>query len=294
MSSTETVDPRYVDIDVWPTVKAIEAMLEGQESAVAAIKGEESRIAAACDEAAQRLLRGGRLCYAGAGTSGRLAVQDGVELGPTFGWPDERLAFVIAGGMKAVMKSVEGAEDDAEAAQREVAALNLTAEDVLIGVAASGRTRFTVAAVKEARRAGALTIAIANNRGSPLADAAEHPIVAVTGSEVIAGSTRMKAGTAQKVILNLLSTGTMLRCGRVYRGLMVDMIISNAKLQSRAEGMVAQLTGCEQRVAADAVRAAKGDIKKAVLVAMGVDAAKADKALAGSDGNLRRAIESLE
>lgn len=294
MSSTETVDPRYVDIDVWPTVKAVEAMLEGQESAVAAIKGEEARIAAACDQAAQRLLRGGRLCYAGAGTSGRLAVQDGVELGPTFGWPDERMAFVVAGGMKAVMKSVEGAEDDADAAQREVAALNLTADDVFIGVAASGRTRFTIAAVQEARKAGALTIAIANNRSSPLAEAAEHPIVAVTGSEVIAGSTRMKAGTAQKVILNLLSTGTMLRCGRVYRGLMVDMIISNAKLKARAEGMVAQLTGCEQAVAVNAVDAAHGNIKKAVLIAMGIDAAKADEALQSNDGNLRRAIESLK
>ncbi|HSI05409.1 MAG: N-acetylmuramic acid 6-phosphate etherase [Myxococcota bacterium] len=294
MSSTETVDPRYVDIDIWPTVQAVEAMLEGQESAVAAIKGEEPRIAAACDAAAQRLLRGGRLVYCGAGTSGRLAVQDGVELGPTFGWPDERTAYVIAGGMPALMKSVEGAEDDTDAARREVAALSLTADDVVIGVAASGRTRFTIGAITEARKAGALTIAIANNRDTPLATAAEYPIVAVTGSEVIAGSTRMKAGTAQKAILNLLSTGTMLRCGRVYRGLMVDMIISNAKLQARAEGMVATLTGCDAGSATAAVKAAAGNIKKAVLIAMGIEPAQAGKALAENGDNLRRAIETLK
>ena len=293
MSSTETADPRYVDIDLWPTVKAVEAMLEGQESAIAAIKGEEPRIAAACEAAAQRLLRGGRLVYCGAGTSGRLAVQDGVELGPTFGWPDDRTAYVIAGGMPALMKSVEGAEDDADAARRAIGALALGADDVVIGVAASGRTRFTVAAVTEAGKAGALTIAIANNRDTPLAAAATHPIVAVTGSEVIAGSTRMKAGTAQKAVLNLFSTGTMLRMGRVYRGLMVDMIISNAKLKARAEGMVATLADCDAARAKTAVEAANGNIKKAVLIAMGIAPADASQALAENGDNLRRAIASL-
>ncbi len=293
MSSTETVDPRYVDIDVWPTVKAVEAMLEGQESSIAAIKHEVPRIAAACEASAQRLMRGGRLVYCGAGTSGRLAVQDGVELGPTFGWPDERTAYIIAGGMSALMKSVEGAEDDGEAARRAINALSLNADDVVIGVAASGRTPFTVGAISQARGFGALTIGVANNRDTPLAAAAEHPIVVVTGSEVIAGSTRMKAGTAQKAVLNLLSTGTMLRMGRVYRGLMVDMIISNAKLEARARDMVTTLTSCEPAVASDALKVARGNIKKAVLIAMGVDVANAGKALGENGDDLRRAIESL-
>ena len=294
MSSTESANPRFVDIDTWPTLQAVEAMLDGQLSAIAAIKDQIPQIARASEAAAERLLTGGRLIYIGAGTSGRIAVQDGVELKPTYGWPSERLGFVIAGGMAALSESAEGAEDDADDARSQLAALNVTPDDVVIGVAASGRTPFTVGGVAMARANGALTIGISNNRRTALLDAAEFAIVAETGSEVIAGSTRMNAGTAQKAILNLISTATMLRCGRVYRGLMVNMVISNEKLRHRAQGMVETLTDCGADVAAAAVETAGGDIKKAVLIAMGLSAAAATDALATHNDNLRLAIHSLE
>ena len=294
MSSTESANPRFVDIDTWPTLKAVEAMLDGQLSAIAAIKDQIPQIARASEAAAERLMKGGRLIYIGAGTSGRIAVQDGVELKPTYGWPSDSLGFVIAGGMAALSESAEGAEDDADDARSQLAALNVTPNDVVIGVAASGRTPFTVGGIAMARANGALTIGVSNNRLTALLDAAEFAIVAETGSEVIAGSTRMNAGTAQKAILNLISTATMLRCGRVYRGLMVNMVISNEKLCHRAQGMVETLTDCTSDVAAAAVETAGGDIKKAVLIAMGLSAAAATDALATHNDNLRLAIHSLE
>jgi N-acetylmuramic acid 6-phosphate etherase len=292
MATTESVNARFVDIDLWPTEDAVEAMLEGQMSAIASIKSQVPQIARASETAAARLMQGGRLIYVGAGTSGRIAVQDGVELGPTYGWPTDRLGFVIAGGLSALAQSAEGAEDDTEDARRQLAALNLTPTDVVIGVAASGRTPFTVAAVKMARALGAMTIAVANNAGSALLNAAEHTLLAETGSELIAGSTRMKAGTAQKAILNLLSTTTMIRCGRVYRGLMVNMIISNDKLKQRAHAMIVMLTGCVDRTAQEALVAAHGDIKKAVLIVNGLTEAKAAEGLAFNNENLRLAIKN--
>jgi N-acetylmuramic acid 6-phosphate etherase len=294
MSTTETVNPRFEDIDVWPTAEAVDAMLEGQLAAVAALKPHVARIAAASDAAAARLMQGGRLVYVGAGTSGRIAIQDGVELGPTYGWPNERLAFVLAGGMRALTKSVEGAEDNRAAAHGEIEALALGNTDVVIGVAASGRTPFTVAAIEAARAGGALTIGIANNPGAALADAAEIGVIVETGSELVAGSTRMKAGTAQKAILNLISTAIMIRCGRVYRGLMVDMVISNEKLLGRAQNMVEALSGCSPSAAVTAVKLAGNDIKKAVLIAMGLTVEQATQALATNAGNLRQAIGALK
>jgi N-acetylmuramic acid 6-phosphate etherase len=293
MSSTESADPRFADIDSWPTVDAVAAMLDGQANAIASIGSQIDQIARASEAAAERLMRGGRLIYVGAGTSGRIAVQDGVELKPTYGWPSDQLAFVMAGGMAALSESVEDAEDDAEDARAQISALHVTSDDVVIGVAASGRTRFTVGGVTMAREIGAFTIGVSNNADTPLLDAAELPLLADTGNEVIAGSTRMAAGTAQKAILNLISTATMLRCGRVYRGLMVDMIVSNDKLLGRARGMVQTLSGCSAVTAAAAVEAAVGNIKKAVLIAMGLSVDAATSALASNDDNLRRAIAAI-
>ena len=294
MATTETADPRFANIDDWPTEAAVAAMLDGQANAIAVVRRQVPIIARASEAASARLMQGGRLIYIGAGTSGRIAVQDGVELKPTYGWPSERLAFVIAGGIAALSESAEGAEDDADDARRQLAALDITPNDVVIGVAASGRTRFTIGGVAMARELGALTISVANNPDTPLLDAAEFGIVANTGSEVIAGSTRMAAGTAQKAILNLFSTATMLRCGRVYRGLMVDMVISNEKLLQRAHGMVETLTDCTAQAAAAAVEAAGGNIKKAVLIAMGLNIKDATGALATNGDNLRNAIASLK
>ncbi|MEQ1510010.1 MAG: N-acetylmuramic acid 6-phosphate etherase [Sphingopyxis sp.] len=293
MTSTESQDPRYIDIDRWSTHDAVRALIDGQIAAAKSLPTQADAIANAVEAAALRLKPGGRLVYAGAGTSGRLAVQDGVELGPTFGWPAGRLLTLMAGGVAALSTSAEGAEDDAEAARAAVAANAIGAGDVVIGVAASGRTPYTLAVIEAARSAGALTIAIANNIDTPLLTAAEHAILAATGCEVIAGSTRMQAGTAQKVVLNTLSTAIMLKLGRVYRGLMVDMVISNDKLLARAHGIVQQLTGCNHDTAVEAVAAGGRDIKAAVLIAMGLPPEGAHRLLGEHGGMLRSAIESL-
>jgi len=290
---TETVDPRFADVDRWPTVSVVETMLEGQLAAIAALKDQTGAIAAAAEAAALRMHQGGRLVYAGAGTSGRLAVQDGVELTPTYNWPSDRLVFLVAGGTGALMRSVEGAEDNVEVARDEVAAAEVGPDDVLIAVAASGRTPYAVAALEAARARGALTIAIANNPGTPLLAAAEHPIVADTGAEIVAGSTRMKAGTAQKAALNMLSTAIMLRCGLVHRGLMVNMRISNEKLFKRARRMVATLAGIDEARAADALELAGNDLRRAVLIARGLSLQDAADRLAQAGGDLGDALASL-
>ena len=294
MHSTESLNPELAEIDSWPTLQAVEAMLDGQIAAIASIKSQTALIANAAEASALLLQNGGRLIYVGAGTSGRVAVQDGVELGPTFGWPADRLAYLMAGGTDALMHSVEGAEDDGDAARSQIAALQIERNDIVIGVAASGKTQFTLSAIRSARELGALTIAIANNAGTPLLAAAEHPLLAATGSEAIAGSTRMKAGTAQKAMLNLLSTAIMLRLGRVYRGLMIDMVISNDKLLNRAYSIVETLSGCSEAAAIDALRLAKNDIKTAVLIALGQTPDAAAAMLERHQGILREAITAMD
>lgn len=289
--STETADPRFADVERWPTLSAVEAMVEGQLAAVAALKGQTAGIAAAAEAAAARLRDGGRIVYVGAGTSGRLAVQDGVELVPTYNWPPERLAFLLAGGSDAMTRSVEGAEDDADQARAEVAAASVGPGDVMVSVAASGRTPYAVAALVAARASGALTIAIANNPDTPLLREADFAIAADTGPEIVAGSTRMKAGTAQKAALNMLSTAIMLRLGLVHRGLMVNMRASNEKLRIRARRMVATLAGTDEAAAADALARADNDLRQAVLVARGLSPADAADRLARSGGDLGKAVE---
>lgn len=287
---TEHFSSRFQDLDTWPSLDVLSAFYEGQLSAVAAVRSSLPAIAAAAEEAVLRLRRGGRLIYAGAGTSGRIGVQDGTELPPTFNWPDDRLVYLIAGGEGAIMKAVENAEDSVEEGIAGIRNNRIGPDDVVIGVAASGRTPFTIAALKEAAARGAQTIGISNNADAPILDVCSHPILADTGEEVIAGSTRMKAGTAQKVILNLLSSLIMVRMGRVYRGLMVNMRATNAKLRRRSEVMVMQITDCDEATATDAILQAGGDLKTAVLIAMGAGPQEAKDALARNDGNLREAL----
>lgn len=288
--ATENFSPRFQDLDTWPSLDVLLAFFEGQLSAVAAVRPALPAIAAAAEEAAARLRRGGRLVYAGAGTSGRIGVQDGTELPPTFNWPDDKLIYLIAGGDRAIMKAVENAEDSVEEGIAGIRNNNIGPDDVVIGVAASGRTPFTIAALKEAASRGAQTIGISNNPDAPILEACSHPVLADTGEEVIAGSTRMKAGTAQKVILNLLSSLIMVRLGRVYRGLMVDMRATNAKLRRRSEVMVMQITDCDEATATDAILQSGGDLKTAVLIAMGAEPKDAKGALSRNDGNLREAL----
>ncbi len=289
---TEDIDPKFADLDIWPTGRAVRTMLDSHRDAAAAVELQADAIARAAEAAAARLSGpAGRLIYAGAGTSGRIAVLDGVELGPTFGWPAARLAWLIAGGTGALAASVEGAEDDAAAAEEAMHALMPGSADVVIGVAASGRTPFTLAAIAVARSGGALTIGMANNPNSPLLKASEHSILLDTGAEAIAGSTRMKAGTAQKIALNLLSTAIMLRLGRVYKGLMVDMRVSNAKLRGRAIAMIGEIAGVGSAEAEAGLDTAEGAIKPAVLIARGKTPEQAAELLADASGNLRLALE---
>ncbi len=290
VAATEDVDPRYAEFDAWPLAKAMEAMWEGQMSAVAAVREALPGLTAAAEAAAGVLGDAGRLIYVGAGTSGRVAVQDGAELTPTFAWPASRVVFVMAGGDGAFTRSVEGAEDDVKQGEAQIEAADVGPMDVVIGVAASGSTPFTVAAIARAAALGAVTIGLANNAATPLLDAARHPVLLATGSELLAGSTRMKAGTAQKIALNLISTGIMIRLGRVYRGMMVNMHIANAKLERRAERMVADIAGCGAPEAAAALKAAGGDIKLATLLALGFGREAGRMALARHGGNLRLAL----
>lgn len=288
--STEDIDPRFLDLDRLAPVDQVRLLHAGQGEAIAAVERALPAIAAATEAAALRLIAAGRIVYCGAGTSARIGVQDGAELLPTFNWPAERVAFVIAGGEAALLRAVENAEDSADDGILGIAALAVNADDVVLGIAASGATQFTVAALQAARQRGALTIGIANNAGSPLLAAVDHPVLIETGAEAIAGSTRLKAGTAQKIALNLFSTGVMVQLGHVYRGLMVDMRPTNAKLRRRAVEMVAHLTSCDLEAAHRALSLADWDVKLAVLVLKGLTLEEARNLIVQSGGKLRAAL----
>lgn len=269
-------------------------MWREQRAAIDALEKPCEVIATAAEAAASRLRNGsGKLVYAGAGTSGRVAVQDGVELVPTFGWERERLHWLLAGGDAALAGAVEGAEDDRDAAAVQVAEAGIGANDVVIAVAASGRTPFTCAVGSAAKDRGALVVAVANNSNTPLLSLADHAILAETGAEVIAGSTRMQAGTAQRAVLVMLSTAIMIALGRVHRGRMIAMRPTNSKLRIRARAMVAELAGVGEELAADALTDADDRIANAVLIASGVSAAGAETLLARHDGRLGAALDEL-
>lgn len=290
---TERRLTRYRSFDRWPTEEALAAMLENQLGALTAVRQALPALSQAVEAAAERLRSGeGRLVYVGAGASGRLAVQDGVELYPTFGWPHHRLLYLIAGGEAALVQSREGAEDDSEAGGGLIAEHRIGAADVVLGIAASGTTAFTRGAVIAARNSGALTIGMANNAGAPLLAEAEHGVLLASGPELLAGSTRMNAGTAQKIALNLFSTQLMTALGRVYDGLMVNVVASNAKLVERGCQMVRAITGCSDETARAAHEAAGHDVKLAVLIVDGLPEAEARHVLAAAKGDLRRAREA--
>jgi len=289
-AETESVSPRYRGLDVWPPASVVQALFESQQAGIAAVHTALPAIEAAALAAALRLVSTGRLIYVGAGTSGRIAVQDGAELAPTFGWPVERTVLLMAGGEAALSTGIEGAEDDAEAGRDLAASLGIGAQDVVVGVAASGGTPYTHACVTAARQRGALTIGIANVPDSALLAAAEHAVLLATGPEVIAGSTRLKAGTAQKATLNLFSTLLMIRLGRTHDGLMVDMTPTNAKLRRRALRMVQDLTGCDAAIGERALADCGQHIKSAVLVVRGMQPAAARALLARHGGHLRAAL----
>jgi N-acetylmuramic acid 6-phosphate etherase len=290
---TERPSPRYSGIDLWEPADVLDAMIEGQFAAVAAAREARFALATAVAAIEARLKHAGRLVYVGAGTSGRLAVQDGAELVPTFNWPQDRLLLLIAGGRDALLRSVEGAEDEVEHGARIVRQHAIDERDALIAVAASGTTPFTLACLREAKRRGALTVGIANNRDTPILYEADHAIFLDTDAEPIAGSTRMKAGTAQRIALNMLSSLLMIRLGRVYEGLMVDVQAVNQKLVRRSEEMLLKLTAGSLEDVRQALQQANGNVKLAVLLLRGCDMQKAQALLDLAHGELRAALHLL-
>ncbi|MEU5309220.1 N-acetylmuramic acid 6-phosphate etherase [Streptomyces sp. NPDC021562] len=289
--TTEAFRPELADIDTLPTLD-LARLMNGEDAQVAAAVGRRlPEISAAVDAIAARMADGGRLVYAGAGTAGRLGVLDASECPPTFNTRPGQVVGVIAGGPEALVTSVEGAEDSAELARQDLDALGIGAADTVVGISASGRTPYAVAAVAHARALGALTVGLACNEGSPLAAAAEHGVEVVVGPELLTGSTRLKAGTAQKLVLNMLSTITMIRLGKTYGNLMVDVRASNDKLRARSRRIVALATGAPDAEIEDALTATGGEVKNAVLVILaGVDGPTAARLLEESGGRLRAAL----
>lgn len=289
--STEHARPELADLDTRPTREVVEAIVREDATVAGAVAAAGDRIAEAVELIVDRLSRGGRLIYAGAGTPGRLGVLDAAECVPTFGTDPGLVLALMAGGTQAATAAVEGAEDDRGAAVRDLAAVDLGPADVVVAVTASGRTPYALGAIEAARTAGAATVGVSNNVGSRLSDMVDVAIEVDTGPEVIAGSTRMKAGTAQKLVLNTLSTATMVRLGKTYGNLMVDLRATNAKLQARSLRIVSEATGAGKGAATDALAEADGQVKTAVVALLaGVDAEQARERLAAASGRVRDAV----
>ena len=286
--ATETSLEDYADLDMWPLERSLTALVENNAEAVQAVQRALPELERAAAGIERALRAGGRLVYLGAGTSGRLALQDAAELPPTFGF--ERAQTLLAGGESADERAVEGAEDDEDEARERLERLGLTSNDAVVGVAASGSTPYTVAGTRFARDRGAFTVGIANNAHTPLLGAAEVGVLLETPPEVLAGSTRLAAGTAQKVALNALSTAVLVRLGGAYGNLMVGMRPQNLKLQGRAARMVVQATGCTTEAAAAALGAAGGIREAIVMLLTGVSAGEARARLSASGGRVREAL----
>ncbi|MFA3839337.1 N-acetylmuramic acid 6-phosphate etherase [Streptomyces aureus] len=291
--TTEAFRPELSEIDQLSTLEIAQIMNGEDASVPTAVAEQLPQIAAAIDGTAERMARGGRLVYAGAGTAGRLGVLDASECPPTFNTDPSEVVGLIAGGPSAMIKAVEGAEDSNELAAQDLDALGLTADDVVVGISASGRTPYAIGAVEHARDRGALTIGLSCNADSALAAAADHGIEVVVGPELLTGSTRLKAGTAQKLVLNMLSTITMIRLGKTYGNLMVDVRASNEKLRARSRRIVALATGADDADIEAALAATDGEVKNAILVILGsVDGPTAARLLTDSKGHLRAALQS--
>ncbi len=287
---TEQPNRASSDLDRKPSLQ-IARIINAEDAKVArAVKRALPQIARAIDCVAEALGRGGRLIYVGAGTSGRIAALDAAECPPTFNTNPEMVQFIIAGGPKALGTAVEANEDSRELGRQEIARKRPTRKDVVIGIAASGRTPFTVAAIEYARRHGALTVALTCNRKTPLEKAAHLAIVTEVGPEILAGSSRMKAATAQKMVLNMISTGAMTRLGYVYGNLMVNVHPRNSKLRQRALEIIRQITGRNGEAAARILKAA-GSVPAAIVMDQAaVTRSEAERALNATGGNVRRAI----
>lgn len=291
MLKTESPSLDHTRLDEYSVGDLVNAFADDQLVAVNAVRAAREQIAAAVSAAVPRLERGGRLIYVGAGTSGRLGLLDSVELYPTFSWPPERAIALLAGGQEAVYQAVEGAEDRTEQGAIDLNAIGPGPNDVVIALAAAGTTPYTLGALRAARAAGTLTIGIANNPDAPLTREAEFGITLDTGSELISGSTRLKAGTAQKITLNTFSSAVMVRLNKVYGNLMVDLKPTNAKLVRRAIRLTMLATGCDEALAQTTLEGCRFQIKVAIVaIVKKVAIAEAEARLAMANGSVRRAM----
>ena len=289
---TEQRNPKSMGIDRRSTLEMLQIMNDEDATIAGAVRRALPDIAEAVDLIVERLRGGGRLFYVGAGTSGRLGILDAVECVPTFSISPEMVQGVIAGGEVAFIHSVEGAEDSAEGGRRDLMERHLTAQDVVVGIAASGRTPYVVGAIEFAREIGAGTVGISCNAPAPLLDAAAIKIAALVGPEILTGSTRLKSGTAQKLILNMLSTTAMIKLGKVYNNLMVDVQVGNAKLADRARRIVCEAAGISYDEAAALLEQTGQAVKPAIVMALlGVGADDARAKLAAANGMLGQVIE---
>lgn len=294
MLSTEAPSGEHAELDLYATPELVQALAADQQRALLAVQAATPAIAKAVDAALPRIEAGGRLVYVGAGTSGRLGLLDSVELSPTFSWPPERALALIAGGRQALFEAVEGAEDEREQGAIDVRLHELDANDVVLAVAASGTTPYALGAVAAARAAGALTVGLANNPGAPLLAAAEIGILLDTGPELISGSTRLKAGTAQKIALNTFSSALMVRLHKVYGNLMVDLRATNAKLRRRALALTVLASGADELAAERALRDAGFRVKVAIVaLRAGVGVHDAAARLDAQRGSVRAALAAL-
>ena len=288
---TEARNPATALIDTVSTLEMVRLLNAEDRTVAAAVAGEAERIAAAIDAIAARMAQGGRLIYLGAGTSGRLAALDAAECPPTFGTAPGQVLALLAGGERAIRHAVEGAEDDREAGARDVAAQQVTPLDSVVGIAASGRTPYVLGGMAEARRGGCLVVSLACHHPSPMAELADLWIAPVTGPEALTGSTRLKAGTAQKLALNTLSTGVMVRLGKTFGNLMVDVQASNAKLRDRARRIVEQACDLSPEAAEAALAACDHEVKTAIVAQLGgLSPAVARERLSRANGAVRAAL----
>jgi N-acetylmuramic acid 6-phosphate etherase len=289
--TTEAQNPRTAELDAMSTLDLVQAMNHEDHTVAAAVQRVLPAIAKAVDGIAERMHKGGRLVYTGAGTSGRLGVLDAAECPPTFSADPQQVLGLIAGGPRAFLAAVEGAEDSQEQGKDDLRRIDVGPKDIVVGIAASGRTPYVLGALAHAKQAGALTIAVVCNAGSAVAAAAELPIEVVTGPEVLTGSTRLKAGTATKMVLNMLSTGAFVRLHKVYGNLMVDLQATNDKLRARSVRIVATAAGVPVEAAAERLRACDGEVKAAIVALVKkVEPAVARTLLFTHDGSVRQAL----
>lgn len=290
---SETRNPQTMDLDALTTIELVNRFNQQDTLVAEAVKATLPEVAKAVDAAATALKAGGRIIYMGAGTSGRLGVLDASECPPTFGVPHGLVVGLIAGGPGALLKAVEGAEDSAQLGEDDLKALSLQAGDLVVGLAASGRTPYVIGGLKYANAVGCTTVAVSCNPDSPIAQEADIAISPVVGPEALTGSTRLKSGTAQKLVLNMISTGAMVKFGKVYQNLMVDMKATNIKLVDRACRMLMEATGVTREVAETVLKQTDFDVKPAILMVLtGLDAPAARAKLTAHQGFLRAALEN--